>query len=498
MTNNKIIVAGGGTAGWLTALITKRSYPNADITLVESEEIGILGAGEGSTPILVGALKYLEIPLSDIIKNTDATIKNGIKFKNWSKNKEYFYHPFLSDSEYSNDFEKDLLNYFNIIPYKQNHSEKDYVLYHKISDLNKTSFFNYEGEIINDAPFSLHFNAKKLASYLRVVAESRGIKRIEGKVEDIQCNVDGYIDKIKINDSFIECDFIFDCTGFHRYIIGKYYKSEWKSHRNSLPAKKAIPFFIKNEDFIPPYTESIAMDYGWMWKIPTQERYGCGYVFDSDFMSDDDAIKEIEKYLGFEPDYPRKDKGAFSFEAGCYKKIWIKNCLAVGLSAGFVEPLEATSIMHSIFSLQSFLSIPNCFTSRNEKEKNKFNDLYLEQTNEIVDFIYLHYVTKKENTDFWKNFTKNNVASSRVEHYLLVSKERPLVKFDFVNTMFFKNSSYNYILTGNNLVNYSDFEVEESEINKYFEIIEIQNNNLHKYIDHKVLMQYIKNGIILI
>ena len=121
-------------------------------------------------------------------------------------------------------------------------------------------------------------------------------------------------------------------------------------------SKKAIPFFLEMDKEIPPYTEAIAMDYGWMWKIPTQDRYGCGYVYDSNYISDDDAIKEIENYLGFEPQYPRKEKGAFSFSAGCFEDIWIKNCLSVGLSAGFLEPLEATSIMQTIFALKRFMS----------------------------------------------------------------------------------------------------------------------------------------------
>lgn len=464
-----IVIVGGGTAGWLTALYTKKIFPEKTIILVESEDYGILGAGEGSTPNFVDFLNFLEIPIVDLIKNCNATIKNGIKFTNWSKNYDSYFHPFHSKNQASNDYnfllnssyiENDT-NFSHLCASFKNHNFKDYSLIEKISNKFKVPYVqnNQTGQLDPISEIALHFDAKLLANYLKFIGKQRGIIIKEGIVKKIFNDKDGYINKIKTNKEEINCDFIFDCSGFRKLIIGNHYKSNWKSHSDHLPAKKAIPFFLQMDKNIPAYTEAIAMNFGWMWKIPLQNRYGCGYVFDSNYISDEDAIKEIETYLGFEPIYPRKEKGAFIFSAGCFENIWIKNCLSIGLSSGFIEPLEATSIMQTIIILKRFLSDKENITTKNDFIKERFNKIYLDETSQIVNFLYLHYITNKTNNNFWKNFTKNNVMPNNIKYILNVCKEKVLISsFDFDNDLIFNTYSYYYVLIGNKIINKKDIK----------------------------------------
>lgn len=458
-----LVVVGGGASGWLTAIYAKKIFPEKNVILIESEEYGILGAGEGTTPNFISFLIFLEISIVDLIKNCQATIKNGIKFTNWSNDKSSYFHPFGSRSLMSNDYnfliESKYLENDTVFAHYcaslENHTFKDYGFIEKISDKNLLPFTKNENkQIIDYASVAVHFDAKLLANYLRLVGEERGVIRKEGIVNKIFNDHEGYIHKIKTEKEEIDTDFVFDCSGFKRLVIGNHYKSQWKSHSDTLPVKRAIPFFLKIDKEVPPYTEAIAMDYGWMWKIPLQHRYGCGYAFDSNLISDEDAIKEIENFLGFEPEYPRKKGYAFNFSAGCFEKVWINNCLSVGLSAGFVEPLEATSIMQTIFTLQRFMSEKQNLYTKNNFIKEKFNNFYLNETEEIVDFLYLHYTTNKNNTKFWKDFTKNNKMPEKISYILEVFKDKVLIDtFDLSKNKIFFSANYHYILIGNKLLN---------------------------------------------
>jgi tryptophan halogenase len=156
------------------------------------------------------------------------------------------------------------------------------------------------------------------------------------------------------------------------------------------------------------------MKYGWMWKIPTQERFGCGYVYDSNLISDEEAKEEVDNFLGYEVNSPRQ----FNFSAGTFKNIWIKNCISIGLSSGFIEPKEATSIWVSILQLHNFLQHIDGLTLYNEKSINEYNKKNEFTTDDILDFVYLHYVTKRTDTNFWKNFTLNNTIPENIKKYL--------------------------------------------------------------------------------
>jgi tryptophan halogenase len=428
-----VVVVGGGTAGWLTALYAKIVLPNANVTVVESEDIGILGAGEGATPQLVNFLDYLGIPVSLLISQAGATIKSGIKFTNWKNDSTHYYHPFyVLDSNLGfeglgvNSHKSSLPPSFvaNIVR-EEEVNAMDYVS--KVCEAGKVPFqvrnypdldpYNNIFRFHSTVAFSLHFDARKLAVTLKEIALSRGINRIEGIVES---TIDDEHDDIrqlviKNSNNKIDVDFLFDCTGFARVFSEKKFKSPWHSHSNKLPVDTAIPFFLPHDsDKLPSYTESIAMKYGWMWKIPTQERFGCGYVFDSSLITADDAMKEIEELVGHPVDSPK----TFKFSAGYLTQPWSNNCIAIGLSSGFIEPLEATSIWVTIMSLQYVFSNVEVLSSRDPRHAQHFNSRFSDVNDQIVDFVYFHYMSGRDDTDFWKKFNNTANAPKTVERML--------------------------------------------------------------------------------
>jgi len=377
------IILGGGTAGWLTALYINKHFPQDSITVVASSEIGILGAGEGTTPPFIDLLKDIGIDETELFKHCKATIKTGIKFTNWNGTKDEYFHNF------------------------------------------------------SDGLYALHFDARLLAKYLQDQAVSLGIRILDTEVTDVVLDQNKNISLLVTDFGNIQGDFFFDCSGFNRLLIGKIYNSVWQSY--PMPCKRAIPFFLPNSGInLPEYTESIALKYGWLWKIPVQGRYGCGYVFDSAMTTDEQAREEIIKYLGHDFVSPT----TFNFQAGSYKHSWTNNCLAIGLSAGFIEPLEATSIWVQILSLRLFVELYN----KHPKAIEKYNHDIDEINNDVLSFLYYHYITNRTDTLFWKNFKTNNQIPKKLE-ILLNSKNfyNILKSFDF---RIFEEHSWKSILNG--------------------------------------------------
>lgn len=504
-----VVVVGGGTAGWLTALFINKTFSDLNITVIESKDLGILGAGEGSTPQLINFFDTLNIPVSDLISHCDATIKNGIKFTNWNNDNSFYYHSFIPYNNYPVSTYSFFPKEVNVDPlivsdiYLNNDTNSvDFIT--KISEDNKVPFiYNARGNGNKIADyqhlgnFSIHFNATKLANRLKQIAISRGIKLIEGTITDIVLDEKQYIKSFLLEDTNnIICDFVFDCSGFHRLIIGKKFNSRWKSYSKYLPVDSAIPFFIEMTQDIPPYTEAIAMKYGWMWKIPLQARFGCGYVYDSSLISEKEAIKEIEEFLGYEPTYPRKDKGAFKFSAGCYEESWINNCVAIGLAANFVEPLEATSIWLSINSLQKILTGSEWIHSNNQTIRDDFNEYVNNINSTVVDFIYFHYMSNRKDTEFWKKFTYENATDS-------LKKKLDIWNFRFPNVFDSNNAwdSTSWLKVGlninilNNKISKDYFKYSkhyQKALITYENFLNIQRDFILKCSDHKNFLEYIR------
>lgn len=449
MKNKKITVVGGGTAGWLTSLYMQKLLPYADITVIESDEIGILGAGEGTTPNIIDCLNFLDIDYKDVIKETHGSLKIAIKFQNWSKEKSYYYHPFLvtnpqlSEFNYGLSYINDQGGFLSYSMIANNITIGRNTTFCHYADNNKSPFFMHDGKLTNVGLFALHFDARLLAKYLRNVAESRGIKRAQGIVNNFTA-IDGFIKSIDVTDiGSIDCDFVFDCSGFQRLIIGKFYNSPWKSYKEFLPVDSALAFFLPPQDTINSYTTATAMKYGWMWQIPLQHRVGCGYIYDSSLIDEHQAKQEIEQELQTEIEVVK----LFKFNPGCYEKTWIKNCIAIGISTGFTEPLEATSIMLAIKSLETFKNCIVGLEDFNQDIADQYNSQMFEFNNHVMEFLYAHYLTDRDDTEFWRKFNLTN-APSNLSKKLKLWEHKPISIDDSHSFQFFGPSNWMCILDG--------------------------------------------------
>lgn len=482
--SKNIIVLGGGAAGWMTAIYAKHVYPECKVSVVASEEIGILGAGESTTPMFIDFLDIVKIPFYEFIENCGAVIKVAAKFANWNKNGEYYYNPFAAD----NDLAISDLNSF-IDPIEQHNSRALIYSIGKHDSQNKFDFnsklaeenkFPFSKNGVRLANFALNFDARLAADYLkRVALEQREIKYINDEVVSFDVDLEGNIKSIKCKENSVEADFVFDCSGFKRLIIGNFYNSEWKSYSKYLPTDKALPFFLSHEQVgsgVVPYISAIAMKYGWMWMTPLQHRYGCGYVFDSSYITVEEAKKEVEEYFGFEIN-PPKPGLFFEFNPGMYERIWINNCMAMGLSSGFIEPMEATAILSNLSSIKKLPQKIEDLLYANNEYKNSFNEKYKKEQEEILSFIYLHYITNKVDTDFWKNFVNDNEMPELLKNIIDKYNKKILTYEDFNNMDFFALENYLFVLRGNGILNEQAYI---DEFNKTYSEQENLNYELFK------------------
>jgi tryptophan halogenase len=433
--SKNIVVVGGGSAGWLTALTAKKRYPKLNVIVIESKEIGILGAGEGSTPYMPVFLESLEINFKDLVQNCDATVKNGIKFTNWNNEDDFYYHGFgfLDLSLGTDALHSRFLNSSPMLvsSIMLNNDLKDIDFTEKISESNKVPFVlqkDQDGNTLSEyeqiGNMSFHFNATKLAARFKEIGVERGIQVFENTISNVFLDKDNNVESLELDTgAIVSCDFVFDCSGFHRLIIGKTFNSKWKSYKEFLPVDSAVPFFIDMTEKIPAYTEAIAMKYGWMWKIPLQSRFGCGYVYDSSLISEEEAVKEIEDFLGYEPHYPRKNKGGFSFIPGSFEEPWQNNCIAIGLAANFIEPLEATSLWVTALQLTEIFGSPDFLINNSTEIRADFNKRTVIANDDIVNFIYLHYMSLRKDTPFWEKFSYED-APEKLKQKLKVWQER--------------------------------------------------------------------------
>lgn len=439
-----IVVVGGGTAGWFAALFAQKYIPDCKVSVIESSQIGILGAGEGTVPNFLSALDMLDIEHMKIIKDCDATTKHAIQFANWNGDDQSYYHTFHNVEDLYNHPCNIKQSYVPIRVLEsimnEEHISESTLQALMCRDLKNPFMYRDEGlDVVDD--YAFHFDAKLLSLLLREVGLSRGIEVYDDIIEEVEIEGD-IVKKVKSKKREYECDIVYDCTGFRKTIISKL-NPTWVSYKDHETVNRAIPFVIPhNETLIQPYTESIAMKYGWCWVIPTQSRYGCGYTFDSNLISDQEAIEEIKEMF---PDAKIPGK-TFEFESGYYENPWIGNCIAIGLSAGFIEPLEATSIFSTTLSITESITMPNMLLSLNEIYRQEFNDKWKKISEEIHNFVYLHYITKRDDTEFWRKFSIEN-APPDLKKDLEKWSKYPIGATDIVDR-FFNASSWYQVMQG--------------------------------------------------
>lgn len=468
----EIVIVGGGTAGWLVALSMEKLLGyDANITLIESEDIGILGAGEGSTPNFPGIINWLGIDFSEFLIKTNATHKLAISFENWNGDGKKYYHPFTAlHSEFDWCKLEYGVKYLGYLKTK-NLELDDYIISSKLAEDNMSPLSK---ELINGKDtichFSFHFDAHLVAKYLRKIGERRKIKRVEGVVKEFKLDNHNQIKKIILKDNqSIKCDFVCDCTGFHRLIIGKLFNTQWKSYKDRLKVNTAIPYFLPQSETIKPYTKAIAMKYGWMWQIPLQNRWGCGYNFDNSYCTIDEAKKEIIDYLG----YDVKFGNPIHFEAGRYSDVWVNNCIAFGLSMGFTEPIEATAIFNIINQI-SCVSKQNILDYLNGDRTfyKDYNNWIAKLNDDVVDFLQFHYFTKRSDTEFWKSYYETTAKSDSLIKKIKKWKTQEPTELDFKKESF---GLANWLCVGDGL----HFFGEKYFIEKYKEFNSKEKIKVH-------------------
>jgi len=498
-----IVVLGGGTAGYIAALSLNKKVSGARVVVVDSSKYGPIGVGEGTTLNFSRLLKELDIDIDDVLIHAGGTVKTGIKFTNWGTKQSHYWHSFSNPTMEQRSLQNFIKSKSLLKDQSLNYSEfslsklKDFSsviasAIDKDGNLNKISHFGSiaEEDKFDTSSYAVHFDAGKVLSFLRGIALSRGVEVVDDEFANVEQDSFGNIKSVKLLSRVLDCDFVIDATGTNRLLVGEHFNSDWVDLSNSLPCNSALAFWLPIDD-PTVYTESIAMDFGWCWKIPLQERFGCGYVYDSSMITKEEAIREIKNRFGENVDIRKH----IEFKSGYFKTPLRNNCLAVGLSSGFFEPLEATSISISIELLNALTSdyFSELFHNNSEKKEKEFNDLFCMLNEEVFCFIYLHYITNKTNTDFWSNFVKNNVMPNKISAFLN-NMNNDLFSSEFIQNQsnVFDWFSWVTVYAGNELYNSdtimrlldSKSELVYNNIVKEIDSKKPQSINFNTYIDN--------------
>ncbi len=417
----KVVVVGGGTAGWLSAALLKKVMGQSiELELVESEAIGTVGVGEATIPPIRMLNNVLGLNEAEFIRETKATIKLAIKFENWRVNGGGYLHTFGSPGRsYA----------FCHFHHFLNRARKELAETSTIWDYDLNYLSAMEGRFakmdvkdpILDMPFAYHFDASLYAKFLRKIAEQSGATRTEGMIADVtQDPMTGFIKSVHLKDGKeIKGDLFIDCSGFRGLLIQQKLGAGYDDWSHWLPCDRAIAIPSNRFEKTLPYTRSIAHKAGWQWRIPLQHRNGNGHVYCSNYISDDEALHTLKNNLETEavgePNFIR-------FKTGRRRKQWHKNVIAVGLSSGFLEPLESTSI-HLIQSAVVRLLHLFPHDGINESIVAEYNAQSKLEFEQIRDFIILHYhVNERDDSQFWRD-VRNMEVPERLKHKIALFRQ---------------------------------------------------------------------------
>ena len=403
----RIVVAGGGTAGWMAACALARTMGKTiDLTLVESDMIGAVGVGESTIPPLVKYNQLIGIDEAEFMRETSATFKLGIEFENWKVDGEKYFHSFgaTGRDHWSAGFQ-----HFWMHGLTKGHEESfdDYCLELKAAYARKFAILPD-----NRINYAYQLDATAYARFLRRKAEEGGAKRQEGKIEKVELDHEtGDIAALVLESGQrIEGDLFIDCTGFRALLIEGALHVGYDDWSHYLPNDRAIA--VQTESVRPPvpYTRAIAHDAGWQWRIPLQHRQGNGIVYCSRYLSDDEAearlLSTVEGETCSKPNRLR-------FVTGARRKQWYRNCVAVGLSSGFMEPLESTSIHLIQRAILRIIRMMPAGDRISERDIEEFNEQQLTDMDQIRDFLILHYkVTDRRDSPFWRYCAEMEIPDS--------------------------------------------------------------------------------------
>ncbi|MFZ1742316.1 MAG: tryptophan halogenase family protein [Pontixanthobacter sp.] len=455
----KLVIVGGGSAGWLTASyinsVVNAARPSVEITLVEAPSIGRIGVGEATVPSIRETLSRIGIGEKEFLRASDGTFKSAIGFKNWLNNDgEVYFHPFdqrTSKGRADTDA-RDWLDSARNIAWADTVSVLNHL--NREGRAPKALGWPDYGSVF---PYAYHMDAEKFAGTLADFAKARGVRHVEAMVTDVSLTKSSDIASVLLDSGeTLAGDFFIDCSGFAALLIGKALGGAYVDYGQYLLCDRAVAIRVPYDVYRPgptkPYTMSSALSAGWAWDIPLQGRRGTGYVYSSAFISDDQAEEELRAYEGeHAADLPAK---RLQFRVGRCEQPWIGNCIAIGLSSGFIEPLESSALYTVEASIAALLEHVDFGDLANFSRTAVMRDAYNAHIgrlyDEILEFVNLHYcLTRRTDTAFWREVQKPERIVPALAKRLAVWRHKPPTQYDFeIPLQLFSVGSYEYIVFG--------------------------------------------------
>lgn len=432
MKIDKIVVVGGGSAGWMTAATMISRFPNKDIVVIESPDYPILGVGESTLGSIKLWTSWIGINEKDFMKHTDATYKASISFTNfYSLNNENFHYPF--GYQYSEQSVFGVNDWYVRKAFEPEIPVSDFAetFYPNLTLAKNNKINKNENKILDnfifDRDVAYHFDAIKFGQWLKNnYCIPRGVKLISDTVTDIKVDEDGVKQLILSDGTIVTSDLFIDCTGFKSLLLEGALKEEFEDYSHILPNNRAwvaqVPYTDKEKE-MRPYTQCTAIQNGWVWTIPTWQRLGTGYVYSDKYVSPDEALLEFKEFLRSEHmpvHVPDRDVDSLKFrdvpfKTGIHKRTWVKNVVSMGLASGFIEPLESNGLyMVHEFLFRLVLSIENGFMSQTIRDSYNYNTK--KSFLALVDFISMHFaLTSRTDTKYWKDIN-NKVFQPKMQN----------------------------------------------------------------------------------
>jgi tryptophan halogenase len=451
----KVVIVGGGTAGWLTAGIIAAEQPKGvEITLVESPDVSPIGVGEGTWPTMRTTLKKLGIDEADFIRECDASFKQGSRFANWTTGKgDFYYHPFALPQGYADT---------NLVPHWQQQSSHfafaDAVSSQShLCELALAPKLNTMAQYTFAANYGYHLDATKFSNFLRHHCVTKlNVKHVVDHVTRVNGPIEGDITSVSTKQNgLIAGDLFIDCSGFSAILLGKHYEIPFISRKDVLFIDKALAVQVPYQTQDGPIasaTLSTAQSNGWIWDIGLQSRRGVGHVYSSAHTTVDEAEEALRRYI--KPSMGEAadsvDIRQLSFEPGHRQKFWHKNCVAVGMASGFLEPLEASAIVMVELSAKMIAEQLPANRAVMDIVSKRFNEKFLYRWDRVVDFLKLHYaLTQRTDSDFWQDNTNAATIPDSLQELLTLWRYQSPWHQDFTQTdEIFSSASYQYILYG--------------------------------------------------
>ncbi|HZF14737.1 MAG TPA: tryptophan halogenase family protein [Steroidobacteraceae bacterium] len=454
----RVVIVGGGSAGWLTAAVIAAEHCSAsgglEVTLLESPDVGAIGVGEGTWPTMRDTLRRIGVSESDFIRECDASFKQGSRFNRWVTGaaSDYYFHPFVLPQGYTEtSLVAGWLERHADVPFADLVSFQPHLCVHGKAPKQAAT-----PEFAAVANYAYHLDAGKFGQFLRShCTKVLGVRHVVDHVTGIEAAENGDIAALETKvQGRVAGDLFVDCSGLQSLLLGQHYGIGLRRQRHVLFNDSALALqvpYADSESPIASQTLSTAQSSGWIWDIGLSSRRGVGHVYSSAHTSDAAAESELVAYIA-ESGGPKGASGArkLSFEPGYRETFWHRNCVAIGLSAGFIEPLEASAL--ALVELSAAMLADEMPATRDTMDivARRFNDSFTYRWERVIDFLKMHYVlTKRTDTDFWRDNRRPASIPDRLQEQLALWRHLPPSRYDFFRIEeVFPSASYQYVLYG--------------------------------------------------